>query len=310
MKYILIIGFILLSCQASASAYLGCGLGVNHTAIASADWLKHRADDLAMVQCWLESSPAIEAQGFFKSLPSMHWQTSKPSTFSRRLSQETSKQQAFELQWPFFRQDTVILGVMAGVNDIQQQQRIHQDLQWLAPNNLLSAGQPVFIRQQEQFFGVFLDTKLADILFDQISIKRQYIQLPIKISYLDPNAAAGSDPSAFLSEVKTQHWQIEVRKRPHGHGLLGYWGVSLGSGEVSSSVYPRAEMLDAPYFISAKWMLGLQWRYRVSSNLHPYIDLNSSHSYWFFSKNSNQTYTVDKTAQANIQASVGVSWRF
>lgn len=310
MKHILIIGFILFSSQASSNNYFGCGLGVNHIGIVAADWLEHSADDLAMAQCWLDSSPAIQADGFFNALPSLRWQAAKPSTFSRTLSQEKSKQQSFDLQWSFFRNDALMVGISAGIGDLQQQQQINQDLQWLAHNNLIIEGQPVIIKQQEKFVGVFIDAHYTDVFFDQISIKRHYYQLPLKISYMDPNAAPNSIANAFLSDIKTENWQIELRKNPHGHGLLSYWAFNLGSGEITSSVHPAASTLDSPYFITAEFMLGLQWRYRVSSNLHPFIDINGRSSYWYFSENSNQTYTVDKAKRVSYQASTGVSWKF
>ena len=221
-----------------------------------------------------------------------------------------SKQQSFSMHWPFLRHDALFVGLSAGFNDIQQQQQINQDFQWLAHNNLLLQDQAVIIRQQEKFVGVFIDAHYADVFFDQISIKRHYFQLPLKISYFDADANTNTVSHAFLSDTKTKNWQIELRKNPHGHGLLGYWAVNLGSGEIASSVYPLANSLDSPYFITAELMLGLQWRYRASSTLHPYIDINGSSSYWYFSANDNQTYTVDKAKQITYQASTGVSWKF
>ncbi len=302
MRYLLIIGILFFHQHAFSSHYFGCGLGVIHTGIAQSDWLEHGSDDLAMAECWLQSSPAIQAQGFFISLPSMHWQTAKPTTFSRSLSQDQSKAQSFDLHWSLFRQDLLVIGASAGANKLEQRQQINQDMQWLANNNLLVTGQPILIRQQDQFFGLFIDTRYTTSLFNQISINRHYYQMPLKISQNGANE--------FLSDSKLKTWQLEVRKDPLGCGLLGYWAFDMASGEIKSSTHPSSSTLDSPYFINTELMLGLQWRYRVSRTLHPYVDINGRGSYWYFSENDNQTYSINKTKQISYQASVGLSWRF
>lgn len=302
MRYLLFIGIFLFYQQALSSHYLGCGLGVTHTGITQSDWLENSADDLAMAQCWLQSSPAIIAPGFFTSLPSIHWQTAKPTTFSRSLSQEHSKAQSFELHWTFFRHDLFMLGISAGANKLEQQQKINQDMLWLANNNLLAQGRPTPIKQQDEYVGLLIDTRYTNRFFNQININRHFYQLPLRISQ--------ENTTDFLSDSKLKTWQLQLRKNPLGHGLLGYWSFDIGSGEITSSSYPAVDALDSPYFINTELMLGLQWRHRVNANLHPYIDISGRGSYWYFSENDNQTYSINKTKQLNYQASVGVSWKF
>lgn len=302
MRYALFIGFLFFHVGAFADSYAGCGVGVIQTGMTQSDWLKHSADDLAMAQCWLQTSPAIQAPGFFKALPSLHWQGAKPTTFSRTLSQDASRLQSLDAHWLFFRHGPLMFGITAGANDLKQQQPIKQELHWLAQNNLLVAGQPVSIRQQERFLGVVLDTHYTPRSFDQIRIKRHFYKLPLMISK--------DKQDHYLSDTKISTWQIELQKQPKGHGFLGYWALGLGSGEITSSVYPSADSLDSAYFISTELMLGVQWRHRVSLNLHPYLDVRGQASYWYFSENDNQTYHIDKTKQLSYQASMGLSWKF
>src|SRR5690554_8035608 len=93
MRYLLFIGIFLFYQQALSSHYLGCGLGVTHTGITQSDWLENSADDLAMAQCWLQSSPAIIAPGFFTSLPSIRSEERRVGKESRsRFSTDESKQ--------------------------------------------------------------------------------------------------------------------------------------------------------------------------------------------------------------------------
>lgn len=301
MRYILFIGFFLFHSQAFSEHYLGCGMGVLHTGIAQADWLENSADDLAMAQCWLQSSPAIAAPGFFKSLPSIHWQAAKPTTFSRSISQDHSKAQSFDLYWSFFRHDLFMVGITVGASKVEQQQKINQDLLWLANNNLLALGQPIAIKQQDEYLGVLIDTRHTSRFFNQISINRHRYQLPLRISQ--------ENTDDLLSDSHLKTWQLQVRKNPLGYGLLGYWAFDIGSGEISASSYPSVEALDSPYFINTELILGLQWRHRVSNNLHPYIDINGRGSYWYFSKSDSQTYSINKAKQLNYQASVGLSWK-
>lgn len=301
MKTVIILLSLLFISPSWAEAYLGCGLGLMRQALPEADWLKPAAGQLASVSCHYTANPEVQKAGFFLALPDLYWQ--RDSYSAEKLQQNSSLRyfRQLNVDWLFLRQDDFMFGLSAGYQKQQQQRELSTNLRWLSDQNLLLNNDSISLEQKHSYHGVLIDFRYLNAPIHYLRITRHHYEQPMRIN--------GTALPA-LTDATLKTWQLDLGHPARGFGWQWHWQVGMATGRISHSIYPAVTALDLDDFVDINVRLGLLWRYRYNSHLHPFIDLSGQGQWWLFSDRAYFQNLPASTEQYGYQITTGLSWRF
>lgn len=299
-KLIVLSAFFIITQNATAESYLGCGAGLLSKEAPQASWLKRNNNHLLITDCWHKNEPRLSQTGFFAALPSLRWQQDIHTHHGLNHKKRQESFKSYHGDWSFWRAGEALIGITGSYYQVQQNPELSKPV--MLDGQTLGAGTQLPIQQKAWQAGVLFDVRLYDSAIHQIKLTRHKQQQTLLIQ-----EATGSDA---LSLVKTRHWQLTLEHEDSGFGWLWQWQFSPALGKVTDAHYPSVDKLADKDFIAIEASLGLMRRYRVTSHLHPYVQISGTGRYWWFNQLDNGLAEVASFHQLDYQATAGLSWRF
>lgn len=299
MKYLLLF-LTLLTVNSQAADYLSCGAGLRQHSWPQSGWLQDRGDAYSFTRCQFQPAPAIRKAGWFLSWPELLVQQGLPTGLSR--SRGYLQASEWQLGWSVFRYQDLLAGISAGQQRTRQLHRLDQDVLRDQDNTLLSNGQSLLLSQDNEYVGLYLDSRYSNTPITRTSLTYHQRQQPLILRH-----PISTDR---LSEAGLSFWKLSIERQPLHYGHLWHWSLTLLQGSIDDLSQTAASALDSQQISGAGAHLGYLWRYRLTPTLHPYLDSRISAEYWYINSPAQPALHAESLLLLDYEISAGLSWRF
>lgn len=303
MKILFVI-IMLLPASVWANSHLNCAGGLRQQGWLQSGWLQDDGDQFSFVECGLITAPPMQ-QGWFLTLPDIHWQQGLATSFSR--SRGALEAQDIQLYWPMLRQQEVLFGLIAGSSNAQQLHTTAKPLRLTGTDPYLAAGQDILLRQEEYFAGLAIDTRFSNTAITRTSLSYHYRRHPLLVQNpAEPLFPVSAD---LLSTARTGLWELRTEREALRYGWQWHWSLALLYGAIGDLQQQPLRELQETRFTGLQLQLGLLWRQRLNQNLNAVLNLSGGGEFWYLPDDNNNRPALESPHRTDYQISAGLNWR-